>query len=85
MPQAVSPVIVVDARGLICPMPVLKAQKALRQVSSGEVVRVMATDKSALTDMPAFCETAGHTLLQTEITDAAWVFDIQKNSITPCI
>ncbi len=50
----------VDARGLICPLPVLRARKALVAMAEGEVLRVLADDPMALIDLPHFCALAGH-------------------------
>lgn len=52
-----------DARGLNCPLPILKTKKALAEMSSGEVLRVVATDRSALRDFHAFAKQTGNHLL----------------------
>jgi tRNA 2-thiouridine synthesizing protein A len=57
-----------DARGLLCPLPVLKARKALKAVPVGEVLTVLATDPGAAQDFIHFCETTGNQLLGTEAT-----------------
>lgn len=49
-----------DAQGLKCPLPVLRARKALRDVAPGEVLTVLATDSAAPRDFQAFCEQTGH-------------------------
>lgn len=51
-----------DARGLICPLPVLKARKILLQLQSGDILRVQVTDKAAPKDFKLFCEETGHVL-----------------------
>ncbi|WP_458792484.1 sulfurtransferase TusA family protein [Yoonia sp. MH D7] len=56
-----------DARGLLCPLPVLKARKRLLSLASGDVLRVVADDPAAVIDMPHFCAEAGHTLV--DMTD----------------
>ena len=53
---------IVDARGLICPLPVLRARKALQAVAKGAAIEVLATDPAALKDFPAFCAESGHAL-----------------------
>jgi len=53
---------IVDARGLLCPLPVLRARKALRDVARGARIEVLATDPAALKDFPAFCAETGHKL-----------------------
>lgn len=55
----------VDARGLACPLPVLKLRKALQAQPPGAVVELLATDRTALRDIPAFCTGLGHELLET--------------------
>lgn len=52
-----------DCRGLLCPLPVLRAQKLLRSMTSGQVLRVLATDAMAAIDLPHFCAEAGHVFL----------------------
>lgn len=71
---------VLDARDLICPMPVLRARKALRGLADGAILRVEATDAAAATDIPAFCKATGHRLVSTAGPDADGVitFRIRK-------
>ena len=54
-----------DTRGLTCPLPVLKAQKAMRAMAAGERLRVLATDPKAPDDFAQFCAAAGHTLIES--------------------
>ncbi|MCB9957090.1 MAG: sulfurtransferase TusA family protein [Rhodospirillaceae bacterium] len=56
------PDLVLDARGLKCPLPVLKARKRLNGLASGAVLTVLASDPAARKDFAAFCEAAGHAL-----------------------
>lgn len=65
-----------DARGLVCPMPLLKVKKALAGMESGALLRLYATDSGSLTDFPLFCQQTGHTLLFQEAFDGefVWVF-----------
>lgn len=53
----------IDARGLLCPLPVLRARKRLLALPEGAVLRVLADDPAAVIDMPHFCAEAGHDLL----------------------
>lgn len=53
----------IDARGLICPLPVLKARKRLLAMRPGAVLRLRATDPAAVVDVPHFCREAGHQFL----------------------
>jgi tRNA 2-thiouridine synthesizing protein A len=59
----------IDTRSLFCPLPILKAKKALANMVSGEVLKVVATDPSSMRDFQAFAHQTGNTLLgQTEST-----------------
>lgn len=69
---------VLDARGLLCPLPVLKARKKLLAMPPGSVLSVLATDMAALIDMPHFCVEAGHALLATEETSDGHMFLIRR-------
>jgi tRNA 2-thiouridine synthesizing protein A len=71
MPQnpSVVPSTVIDARGLNCPLPVLRLRKALQALSTGTEVELLATDKAALQDVPAFCRTQGHDVLAVDTSD----------------
>ena len=55
-----------DARGLLCPLPVLKARKRLAQLAAGEVLRVVADDPAAVIDFPHFCAETGNALVARE-------------------
>lgn len=68
-----------DARGLLCPLPVLKARKRLLGMAPGAVLRMIATDPAAVIDVPHFCAESGHTLLATADEDDAQIYLIQKN------
>jgi tRNA 2-thiouridine synthesizing protein A len=57
---------VIDARGLICPLPVLKARKILLNLPAGDVIRVHVTDKAAPKDFKLFCAESGHILQSIE-------------------
>lgn len=58
----------VDASGLTCPLPILRAKKALAQMASGEVLRVVTTDRNAIRDFQAFARQTGNVLVaQDEI------------------
>lgn len=53
----------VDAKGLACPLPILKAKKALSAMQSGDVLEVITTDRHAMRDFQAFCKQTGNPLL----------------------
>lgn len=55
-----------DCTGLLCPLPVLKAQKRLRGMAAGQVLAVVASDAMAAVDLPHFCAEAGHAFLGSE-------------------
>ncbi len=67
-----------DARGLNCPLPILKAKKALADMFSGDVLRVIATDRGAQRDFQAFAKQTGNDLLSHEQIDEEFVFYIQR-------
>ncbi len=60
---------VLDARGLLCPMPVIKTQDATRKLAVGDTLEVVATDPGALNDIPAWCRVNGHRLVSTHQDD----------------
>ena len=68
-----------DATGLICPLPVLRARKAMRDVAPGGLLEVRATDPAAVKDFAAFCEATGHTLVESRTEDSGvYVFVMRK-------
>lgn len=71
------PPTLLDARGLACPLPVLKARKAMRGVAPGGLLEVLATDPGAAADFRAFCEVTGHRLESTGEKDGAQCFLIR--------
>lgn len=67
-----------DTCGLHCPLPLLRLKKALQNLASGQVVRVLATDPAAVLDFGVFLEQAGHALLERSQTDHVLSFVIRK-------
>jgi tRNA 2-thiouridine synthesizing protein A len=67
-----------DASGLTCPLPVLKARKMLIGMRPGEVLEVVTTDPMSVVDMPVFCAQAGHTIVSEEKRDSRFVFAIER-------
>ena len=67
-----------DARGLRCPLPVLKARKRLKSLAEGEALRVLADDPASVIDVPHFCNEQGHTLESRGEEDGALIFTIRK-------
>lgn len=67
-----------DARGLLCPLPVLKARKRLQGMTTGEVLRVVATDPAAVIDVPHFCAESGNELIEQQDEGDAQAYLIRK-------
>ena len=67
-----------DARGLPCPMPLLKTKQALASLAAGQVLRVLATDAAAPRDFAAYAEATGHRLLHSEQVDEVFTLYLQK-------
>ena len=67
-----------DARHLACPLPILRAKKSLSQMSSGEVIKIVATDKGAPLDFLVFCDNTGNELLSSTEQDGEFVFMIRR-------
>ena len=67
-----------DAKGLSCPLPILKTKKALNDLRSGQVLKVLATDPGSIKDMQAFSRQTGNTLLSSTEEDNAFVFLMRK-------
>ncbi|MBN8189637.1 MAG: sulfurtransferase TusA family protein [Rhodobacteraceae bacterium] len=67
-----------DAVGLLCPLPVLKARKRLSQLATGEVLRILADDPAAVIDVPHFCKEAGHELLSMQDEGAVQIYLVRR-------
>ncbi|MCK0138461.1 sulfurtransferase TusA family protein [Aliiroseovarius sp. F47248L] len=67
-----------DALGLLCPLPVLKARKRLKSLAKGQVLRLQATDPAAVIDVPHFCAEQGHEFVGYEERGPATHFYIRK-------
>ncbi len=67
-----------DTKGLKCPIPVLRARRAMKPLAAGEVLEVHATDPSSVQDFKAFCETTGDQLLESREDEGVYVFRIRK-------
>ncbi len=78
MEQALSIDREVDARGLNCPLPILRTKKALNDMKSGQVLRILATDPSALRDFQAFAKQTGNELMQHVEHDGVFSFLIRR-------
>lgn len=71
-------VTVLDTSGLTCPLPILKAKKAMTQLKSGDVLVVISTDSGSVADFDVFCALGHHALLSTNETDGVYRFKIQR-------
>lgn len=67
-----------DARNLTCPLPILHAKKAIKDVGAGGTLEVLATDPGSVPDFKAFCETGGHTLLEQTADAGVFRFLIRR-------
>ncbi len=67
-----------DARGLQCPLPILKTKRALNGVPDGGVLEILATDPGSPDDFEAFCESTGHELIESSRTDDGFRFLIRR-------
>ncbi len=67
-----------DVKGLACPLPVLRAKKAMRDVPAGEILEVLATDPGTVEDFEAFCEATGHALVDRRDDAGVFTFLIRK-------
>jgi tRNA 2-thiouridine synthesizing protein A len=67
-----------DARGLACPLPIVKTRKALNELTSGQVLRVVATDSGSVADMKAFAEQTGNELLSSSQEGANYLFYLKR-------
>ena len=70
---------VLDARGLNCPLPILKAKKALQAMDTGATLEVQATDPGAVKDFEAFCRTTGNELVSSAEGDGVFTFVIKRS------
>jgi tRNA 2-thiouridine synthesizing protein A len=67
-----------DARGMNCPLPILRARKALNDMSTGEVLRIVATDPGSVKDFQSFCNQTGNPLVTQSATEKEFTFFIRK-------
>lgn len=67
-----------DTKGLNCPIPILKAKKALKDVPTGEILEIHATDPGAVADFEAFCRQTGNELVEWSENDNIYSFHIKR-------
>lgn len=69
---------IVDARGMLCPMPTVKTSLALEEMSSGQILKLIADDPATRRDLPVWCDEFGHTVLALEEDGNSFEVYIQK-------
>lgn len=67
-----------DAKGLACPMPVVRARKVMKEMEAGEVLEIVATDKGSVADLAAWSKSGGHELLEQTEEAGVFTFLIKK-------
>lgn len=67
-----------DARGLACPMPTVRARKEIQTLEQGEVLEIQVTDKGSLLDIPAWTKSTGHRIVSQQEKDGVITFCIEK-------
>lgn len=78
--SGVSPDLIIDARGLPCPMPLLKLKQALHGLNAGNSVQLIASDPNSKTDILRFCQIAGHHIQFNDVSPQQFEFLIIKAS-----
>ncbi|MGE8397214.1 MAG: sulfurtransferase TusA family protein [Comamonas sp.] len=68
----------IDTRGLNCPLPILKAKKALAEMVSGQLLKVVATDTGSLKDFQAFAKQTGNELVQQETVGSEYIHVLRR-------
>ncbi len=69
---------VVNAKGLACPMPIVKTRKQMKEMESGQVLEILATDKGAQADLAAWAKSGGHELMESQVEGDVFKFWIKK-------
>ena len=72
--------VLLDAKGLQCPMPLLKAKKALNEMNPDELLRVLATDPGSVRDFEVFSKQSGHPLLESRQDGDTYIYLLRKKS-----
>ena len=67
-----------DSTGLLCPLPVLKIRKKLKEMQKGDILRVIADDPAAIVDIPHYCHESGDTILRQDISDEKQIYLLMK-------
>ena len=70
---------ILDTKGMNCPLPILKAKKAIKSLADGETLQVLSTDPGSVKDFEAFCRSTGNELLETSEADGVFTYMIKKS------
>lgn len=74
-----STITLLDVKGLNCPLPILRAKKAMKDVSIGDILEVHATDPGSIKDFEAFCRQTGHELVQSLEEGGIYKYKIKRS------
>ncbi|MBC8269577.1 MAG: sulfurtransferase TusA family protein [Rhodospirillaceae bacterium] len=69
-----------DTKGMNCPLPILKAKKAIKGLDDGETLQVLSTDPGSVKDFEAFCRSTGNSLLESSEADGVFTYMIKKGA-----
>ncbi|HSJ36762.1 sulfurtransferase TusA family protein [Planococcus sp. X10-3] len=69
---------ILDAKGLACPMPIVKTRKEMKELVTGQILQILATDKGAKADLTAWAKSGGHEMLDSQVEGDVLKFWIQK-------
>ena len=72
---------ILDTKGFNCPIPVLKARRAMRGLDVGDELTLLATDPASMIDVPHFCNTTGHELVDSSEEDGVFTYLIRKADV----
>ncbi len=72
---------VMDLKGLNCPLPVLRANKRIKELAPGDELEAQVTDRAAPNDFREFCESTGHRFISCDETDGHWAIVIRKKKL----
>tara|TARA_Y100000588_G_scaffold345164_1_gene392137 strand:- start:235 stop:462 length:228 start_codon:yes stop_codon:yes gene_type:complete len=72
---------ILDTKGFNCPIPVLKARRAMRGLDVGDELILLATDPASMIDVPHFCNTTGHELIDSSEEDGVFTYRIRKADV----
>ena len=75
---------ILDARNLLCPMPVIRTQDRVKALNTGDILEVRCTDPGALNDIPAWCRIHGHRVVETkeDADEVVIILSVQTTSLT---